>query len=168
MGNRADQYKNKQFNIVWEKIAVTAAQDLITIVAPTYAGAEMRLINLEITQDTEEGDAASEMLNILIHKPAAVGSVGSAVVPRPLNHGQTFASFGGSARQNDTTQAAEGTILWSNSFNIMAGLDRFWEKAGRDEVLVRASEIMVIELQDTPADSITMTAVVRFEINKLI
>lgn len=161
-------HENKQFNIVVEKVAVSVAQDLITIVAPSYEGAEIRLINLEITQDTEEGDAQSEMLSVLIHKSAAVGSVGSAVVPRPTNHGQTYASFGGSARRNDTTQAAEGTQLWSKAFNVMAGLDKYWTKEMRSEVLVRASEIMVIELQDIPADAITVTTNVLFEINKLI
>lgn len=162
---RSDRYSNRQFNIVFEKVAVSAAQDLIEIVAPSYTGAELRLINLRISQDSDEGDSEAEMLNVLIHKGSTSGSGGSSVTPRPLNHSHAFT---GTAEINNTTQSTEGEKLWSESFNIMAGLDNFWEKASRDEVNVKAGERLIIELQDAPSDALTMTVTCKFEINKLV
>lgn len=165
MGDREDVYKNRRFNIVLEKIAVTAAQDIIEIVAPSYTGAELRLVNLEINQDSEEGDSESEMLNVLIHKASTSGSSGAAVTPRPIGH--SFA-FTGTAERNNTSQGTEGEKLWSGSFNIMAGLDKYWSKDIRDETTIYAGERLVIELQDAPNDSITLTTNLVFEINKLL
>lgn len=163
--DRGDLYKNRQFNIVFAKVAVTAAQDLIEIVAPLYTGAELRLINLKISQSSDKGDTEAEMKNILIHKGSTAGSGGSVVTPRPLNHSHEFT---GTAARNNTSQSTEGEHLWSESFNIMAGLDNFWEKDSRDEVNIKAGERLIIELQDAPDDSLTMSVTVKFEINKLL
>ena len=149
--------ESRRFNVIFEKVAVSAAQDLFTLISPASLYA-IRLINLLITQDSDEGDAQAEMLNILIHKGTTTGSGGSAATPVGLNHSK---SYGGSARVNDTSQGTEGAKIWTSSFNIMTGLDKFWHEDER--FTAENGERLIVELQDAPNDELTMSGVLTFE-----
>lgn len=147
---------SRKFTAVFEKVAVTAAQDLFEIVAPDAV--EVRLISIHITQDTEEADAQAEMLSVIIHRGSTSGSGGSTVTPKGLNHRKTC---GCTVEANNTTQSTEGDILWAFAWNVMTGLNKYWEEDER--ITIQEEERLIVELQDAPSDSITMSGVITFE-----
>ena len=112
-----------------------------------------------ISQSSDAGDAASEQLNILVHRGSTDGSGGSTVTPAPMQVGD--AAFGGTVAANNTTQSTEGTQLHSEAFNVMAGCSVWWTPETRP--VISPSGRLVIELQTAPADSLTMSGTVYFE-----
>lgn len=147
----------RMYTVTFEKVAVTAIQDLFEIVAPSDA--VVVLHNAQVSQDSDEGDTEAEQLNILIHRGSTSGSGGSTVTPAPLEVGD--AAFGGTCEANNTTQGTEGTQVWSESFNIQVG----WHFIPTPETrpVISPSGRLIIELQDAPADSLTMSGSVTFE-----
>ena len=53
------------------------------------------------------------------------------------------------------------SILWPESFNVMAGLDRVFTPEQR--IVISPSGRVIVELQTAPADSLTMSGVVVIE-----
>ena len=145
------------YSASFEKVAVTAVQDLFELVAP--ADAVLLVHSLYLSQDTEEGDAEDEMLSILIHRGTATGSGGTTVTASPLNVGD--AAFGGTVEANNTTQSAEGTFLHADAWSVRAGLQMVWTPETRP--VVSPSGLLIVELQDAPADSITASGSIYFE-----
>lgn len=145
------------YSATFEEVAVTAAQDLIEIVAPSDAVVVIHSVS--ISQSTEAGDAQSEMLNLLYHRGSTSGSGGTTVTPAPMNAGD--AAFGGTCEANNTTQGTEGTILRAENFNVLAGY--IWQPTPEERMVVSPSSRLIIELQTAPADSVTMSGTVVFE-----
>lgn len=139
------------YRIPFEQVAVTVAQDLFEINAP--ADAAVRLHEVKLSQSTDAGDTESEQLNVLIHRGTTSGSGGSAVTPAPLSVGD--AAFGGTCEVNNTTQSTEGTKLDSFDFNVMAGNETIYTPEARIDI--SPSGRLIVELQSTPADSLTMS-----------
>lgn len=155
-------YQNRVYTAVFERVAVTAAQDLFELVAS--ANAELRLKRLQISQDSDQGAAAAqEMLDVLIHSGTTSGSGGSTVVPNPQNQS---AAFGGTCEANNTTQSTEGVIKWAHSFDIWNGLDIQWEKG--EYIYIPRSGRINIELQAAPQDELTMSGTLTFEEEYLV
>jgi hypothetical protein len=149
--------ENVIYSAVFEEVTVSAAQDFFEIVAsPTE---NVRLIGFNISQSSDAGDAAAEQLNILIHRGTTSGSAGSAVVPAPVNPGDI--AFGGTVEANNTTQSTEGVKVMSACFNIAAGIEYWWPYEVRP--VVPKNGRIIIELQSTPADALTMSGTVWFE-----
>lgn len=142
---------------VFEKVAVTAAQDLFEIVAP--ADASVIVHSCTITQDSDAGDAQAEMLAILIHRGTATGSGGTTITPSPLQVGD--AAFGGVVEANNTTQSVEGTFLHGEAFNVQIGF--YYLPPPEDRPVISPSGLFIVELQDAPADSLTMSGTIVFE-----
>lgn len=147
----------RMYAAVFEEVAATAAQDLFEINAPSDA--VVVLHSLHLSQSSDAGDAQSEQLAILIHRASTSGSGGSTVTATPLNVGD--AAFGGTVEANNTTQGTEGTFVHSEAFNVMAGISIVWTPETRP--VLSPSGRIVIEMQTTPADSLTLNGTVYFE-----
>lgn len=145
------------YSATFEQVAVTAAQDLFEIVAPSDAIVAVHAFTL--SQSSDAGDVEAEQLNILIHRGSTSGSGGSSLTARPLQVGD--AAFGGTIEANNTTQSTEGVILHSESFSIVAGANIIWTPELRP--IISPSGRLIIELQTTPTDSLTMSGTVYFE-----
>lgn len=145
------------YSATFEEVAVTAAQDLFEINAPSDATVIVHAVH--ISQSSDAGDAQSEQLNVLIHRGSTSGSGGSTPTAAPLSLGDP--AFGGTVEANNTSQSTEGTQLHSENFNVMAGLSIIWTPETRP--VISPSGRLIIELQTAPADSLTMSGTVYFE-----
>ena len=139
----------RRYRIVFEEVAISAAQDLIEIVAPSDA--VVILHEWAFYQSSDAGDAESEQLNIIVHRGSTSGSGGSTATPRPNQLGD--AAFGGTAEVNNTTQGTEGDILDTLSFNVMAGAERIYTP--ESVKVISPSGRLIVELQTAPTDTIT-------------
>lgn len=147
------------YTAVFEGVTVSAAQDFFEIVAP--ADAVVVLHAVYITQTSDVGDSAEEMLSCVIQTGATTtGSGGSTPTPS-TNLGDS--AFGGTVEANNTTEASAGTILnrHRESFNIRAG----WIYIPTPEMrfVLSPSARMTITLITVPADDLTMDGTVYFE-----
>lgn len=151
--------------------AVTAAQDLFEVTAPSDKFVILRRVLLG--QYTDEGDAQAEMLSLeLVRGNTTAGSGGSSVTPRMLADQNGPAADTAVAR-NNTTEAADGTehSLWAESFNIMAGfswptwapMQPMLAAPTKALIVLNPSEIFCVRLLEAPADSITMNGTLEFE-----
>lgn len=145
------------YSAVFEEVAVTAAQDLFEITAPSDAA--VRVHSLHIGQSTDAGDTESEQLNILIHRGSTSGSGGTTVTPSPTNTG--YPAAGSTVEANNTTQGTEGAQVHADCFNVMSGYQMIWTPETRP--VISPSGRIIVELQTAPADSITMSGTIYFE-----
>src|SRR6187399_3083052 len=96
------------YTAVSKGIAVTAAQDIFEISAPSDAIVVVH--GFELFQATELGDAAEEQLLFTTNRGVGAttsGSGGSSVTPQPREDGD--AAFGGTVERNNTSQMAAGS-----------------------------------------------------------
>lgn len=150
----------RMYTAIFAGVAVSAAQDLFEINAP--ADSCVLLHAVYITQTSDVGDAAEEMLSIAIKSGATTsGSGGSAPTAVPLQLQDS--AFGGTVEANNTTQASLGTIVTHHreSFNIRGG----WIYIPTPEMrkTLAPSGRMTIELITVPADALTMDGTIYFE-----
>lgn len=149
------------YSVNFENVAVTAAQDFFEI-SPTD-DKPVRLLGLFLSQSTETGDAAEEMMRVeVVRGHSTGGSGGSAQTPVPIDPADTAAGF--AAEVNNTTIASAGTglILHSEAFNIRSGLAMFWTP----ETAPKANQgntTIVVRLMANPADSVTMNGTLYVE-----
>ncbi len=150
----------RMYTAQFTDVAVSAIQDLFELVAP--ADAVVLLHALHLSQKSDVGDAAEEILNIQITSGhTSSGSGGSSVTPVPVHFGD--AAFGGTCEANNTTQASAGTIVthYSLGWNIRGPLDYIWTPETRP--VLSPSRRMCVELPAAPADAITMSGTIVFE-----
>lgn len=148
------------YTAVFNNVAITAIQDLFEIVAASDA--VVLIHDIHLSQNTDVGDAAEEVLRIeLTSGHSTSGSGGSAPTAIPRNIGQ--AAFGGTVEVNNTTQASSGTIVthyvWN--WNIRVGFDKIFTPETRPRIA--PSGRMCLELPAAPADSITASGSITFE-----
>ncbi len=146
------------YSATFEAIAVTAAQDLFEINAPSTA--LVRILGLSIFQTTDVGDAEEEIRAILVKTGATTSGNGTAITPVPNNQGD--AAFGGTVERNGTTKATGGTIVtkWIFGWNVRVPLDFFWTP--ETAPVIRPGIRGTIELLNAPTDSLTMSGTVVF------
>lgn len=147
----------RMYAAVFEKVAVSAVQDLFEIVAPSDA--VVIIHGWSIGQSSDAGDSESEQLNILVHRGSTSGSGGTTVTPSPMQVGD--AAFGGTVEANNTTQGTEGAFIDARTFNVMAGIEVIYTPETRPTL--SPSGRLIIELQDAPGDALTMNGSVFFE-----
>jgi hypothetical protein len=148
------------YTAVFNNVAVAAIQDLFELVAP--ADSIVVLHDIHLSQNTDVGDAAEEVLRIeLTSGQTTSGSGGSAVTPVPAQLQDS--AFGGTCEANNTTQASAGTIVthyvWN--WNIRVGFDKIFTPETRP--VIAPSRRMCLELPAAPADSVTMSGSITFE-----
>lgn len=150
----------RMYTAVFNNVAITAIQDLFELVAP--ADAIVVLHDIHLSQNTDVGDAAEEILRIeLTSGHTSSGSAGSAPTAIPLAFGD--AAFGGTVEVNNTTQASAGTIVthyvWN--WNIRVGFDKVFTPETRP--ILSPSRRLCLELPAAPADSVTASGSITFE-----
>lgn len=148
------------YTAVFNQVAVTAQQDLFEIVSP--ADAITIIHGLELSQSTELGDAAEEMLTVLIRRGQTTsGSGGTAVTANPIETGSS--AYGGTVEANNTTRATTGTILTLRADNWNVRMPYLWLPTPEMRPINGPSSRMTFELASTPADAITMSGTLWFE-----
>ena len=155
------------FTAAFSAVAISAAQDLFEIVAPSDS--RIRLLEIDIGQYTDFGDAAAEILSIAIHRGHTVsGSGGSTVTPENVNpYGR--ASGATVEANNDTVATTSGKLLWATAWHLQAGF--IWRPPEdvprgvdpfRRHILIKPSQRLVIRIT-VPADPITTNGSILFE-----
>lgn len=153
------------YTAIFKSTAVTAAQDLFEIAAPTDAVVIVHEFGL--FQTTELGDSAEEQLLLTTNRGVGTvtsGSGGASVTPQPISDGDT--AFGGTVERNNTTIMAVGTGTLETDLEVMAWNIRMpFQKIYTPETrpVVSPGNRWTIELESAPADSITMHGYVIFE-----
>ena len=140
-------------------VAVTAAQDVFEIVAPSDKCVIVHEVVIE--QSSDAGDAQAELLRVqAIRGFTTSGSGGSAVTPAPLESGN--AAAGSSVEANNTTVATTGTTatIFDRAFNVQIGF--FWQPTPECRIVLSPSHRLVIRIP-APADSLTMHGTMVFE-----
>lgn len=145
------------YSVSFDDVAVTAAQDLFEITAPSTGMAVLH--SVRVGQSSEEGDAAAEMLHVTIQRATASGSGGAAATPRP--HAVGHAASAVLAEVNNTTEATTLTPIIEDAFNVQVGW--LYQPTPEERIYVPPSGILVVTLPDTVADSITMSGTLTFE-----
>lgn len=153
--------RGSTFVVSFAAVAVTAAQDVFELVAP--ATSKLVIREVVLGQYTDFGDAAAEILSVLmIRGNATSGSGGSAATPVNLASHTGAKSAGATAEVNNTTVASTGSpvTLRAEAWNVQTPY-RFYP-APTEQIVVNASERFVVRLT-APADSITMNGTLVFE-----
>lgn len=143
------------YTVVFDNVAVTAAQDFFEITPADDKPVE--LLGLLLSQSSDVGDAAEELLRYsIVRGHATSGSGGSAPTPRPLD--RSGAAAGLTAEVNNTTIASAGTgvTLFHDCFNVRAGLQVWFPPECYPEAS-QGDTTIVVRLLSTPADSLTMS-----------
>lgn len=149
------------FSAQFNNVAVTAAQDLFELNAPSTGPVVVH--RCIITQTSDFGDAQSEILRILaIRGYTTSGSGGSA--PTAVDLGLTAATFGGTVEANNTTAASAGSpvTLHAEGWNVAGAFD--YLPTPETRIWVPASGRLVFNLPSAPADSLTMSGTLIFEV----
>ena len=116
-----------------------------------------------LSQNTEVGDAAEEMINVEITRDNSVDASGGGSAPAAVPLDSNDAADSATIAEGSTTDAS-GTpvILHSESFNVRVG----WAYIPTPEMRPRADladQNLVLQLVTAPADSITFDCTVYFE-----
>lgn len=145
-------------------VAVTAAQDLFEIAAPSTGIVIVH--EWGVSQNTDVGDAAEEILRLEeVRGDGTVtsGSGGSTHTPQPIDNGD--AAAGSTVEINNTTRMAAGTgvldELAQYGWNVRTHFEKVYTPETRP--VVTPSDRWTLALDDTPADSLTMSGYVLFE-----
>ena len=155
------------FSAAFSAVAISVAQDLFEIVAP--ANSRVRLLEIDIGQYSDFGDAQAEILSLTIHRGHTVsGSGGSSVTP--VNISPYGAAAGSTVEANNTTVATtSGTLLWATGWHVQAGF--LWgplENAPRSvlpfrrHIIIKPSQRLVIRILG-PTDALTTNGSILFE-----
>lgn len=117
------------------------------------------LCRLFLSQGSEVGDAMEEGIRVTVKRlnTFSVGSGGATIdsVETPDSSG---GNPGATVRANDTTPAtgASTDILWDCYWNVRAPLELVWADE-RFRPVVKGAEGLVVVLETTPADDITIS-----------
>jgi hypothetical protein len=154
----------RRHTAVFKEIAVTAAQDLFEITAPTDAIVVIHSWN--VSQKSEVGDAQEEGLTLTCNRGVGAttsGSGGSSVTPQQIEDGDS--AFGGTVERNNTTPMAAGSgsleELEVCSWNVRVPYVCIYPPELRP--VISPGNRWTLELETAPADSITMSGTIVFE-----
>ena len=144
----------RRYRVPFDNVAVTAAQDLVTIFGAT--GKMCRIIEVAVCA-SDTALPTSQMLDLRCrYLPATVttGSGGAAGVITPTDPGDAAASF--TARTNDTSKAttnATATVRLERACHIYAGLDYMFP----DPPPVGPTDAFVFELLSTVSGTVHLS-----------
>jgi hypothetical protein len=147
------------FTATFSAVAVTAAQDVFEIVAPSNA--RVRIHEITLGQYSDFGDAAAEILSVTILRGHTTsGSGGSSVTPSNMSGTSGASSATATVEANNTTVATGGSpaTLRAESWNIQVP----WLHIGDSNFILETSQRLVIRIT-VPADSLTMNGTLVFE-----
>lgn len=154
----------RMYTTFFKAVAVTAQQDFFEILAPTDAVVVIH--EWELSQQTEAKDAEEEMLTVTENRGVGTvtsGSGGSTHTPQPIEDGDP--ATGAVVEINNTTKMVVGTgsidELRPYNWNVRQPLTKVFTPETRP--VISPGNRWTLELETTPADSITMSGFVVFE-----
>lgn len=151
----------RMYTVVDKARAITAQVDLVEILAGT--GKTVVVHGWLFTQETETGDAAEEMLRLVCERGVAgtSGSGGTTATCHPRMDNDT--ACGATVEVGNTTKYAAGTLeeLEVHAVNIRQPYLMIYTPEMRPYIV--PADRWIIELETTPADSITYSLTVWFE-----
>jgi hypothetical protein len=153
------------YTAAFKAVAVTAQQDFFQI---TPAANQTVIVHRwMLTQSTEVGDAQEEMLMLTTNRgvgATTTGSGGSTLTAQPVSDGDGV--YGGVVLANNTTKmvAGSGSLeeLEAFAWNERIPFDMVYTPEFRPQIL--GSARWTLELETTPADSVTISGCVWFEV----
>jgi len=157
------------YTATFSAVAVSAAQDVFEITPP--ANSRVRIRELRLGQYTDFGDAAAEILSVLIIRGYTVsGSNGTAVTPTNVSGHSGALAASSAVEANNTTVANTGSpvTLWADAWNIAtpyifaptmpAPRQGWWG----EHLILAPSQRLVFRIT-APADALTMNGTLVFE-----
>ncbi len=146
----------RMFSVEFSNVAVTAQQDLFQIEALVTP---ITLHAVYISQSTDVGDAAAEGLSILIRRVTDAVTDDLATVKMDTGDATQTADVA----INETSELVTGAeIIHSEVWNVAQGPFIYLPPPELRPMAVISDDI-VINLNTTPADSITMSGTCYFE-----
>lgn len=137
--------------------AVTAATDLFELTAATNI--PIRIWGWNISQDTDTGDAAEEVLQLYLKHAVTAGSGGTAVTPS--RHVPSDVAASATCNRNVSTAATGGTVVATRGWNIRMPEDHWFTPESAP--VFHAGNDPVVLSNSAPADSITVSGYLIFE-----
>ena len=110
-------------------------------------------------QDTDYGDAQSELLRIQLLRATTGGTGGTTPTAAPTSKGD--AAFGGTCRAFATVDATGLTVLIDESFNVQAGW--LYDPAPEERIEISPSDRIVMFVEKAPADPFDAVVTMIFE-----
>ena len=145
----------RMFTVQFTEVAVTAQQDLFQIEALVVP---VTIHAIFLSQTSDVGDAAAENLSILLRR--FTDDVTNDLAEVKLDEGDSAANA--DLAINETTELVTGTeTVHSEAWNI--ALPFIWMPPPEMRINVKIGEGMAVNLNTTPADSITMSGTLYFE-----
>lgn len=152
----------------FKAVAVTAQQDFFELRAPTNQSVIIH--GWLLSQNTELADAAEEQLLLTTNRGSGSvtsGSGGNTATAVPLVRTGPSLASGGAVEINNTTKLAVGTgtlttDLEVHNWNIRVPYHMVYTPEMRPVVI--GTDYWTLELETTPADSITISGTLWFEV----
>ncbi len=145
----------RMFTAGFTEVAVTAQQDLFQIEALVVP---VVLHAVFLSQSTDVGDAAAENLSILLRR--FTDAVTNDIAEVKLDPGSAAANA--DLAINETTELVTGTeTVHSEVWNI--ALPFVWMPPPEMRIIIKIGDGLAVNLNTTPADSITMSGTMYFE-----
>lgn len=162
MGDTFDQQLRQSlgvYSVTFKAVAITAAQDLFSLLTPATCRAVLRAIYLN--QYSDFGDAQAEILSVaLVRGNTVAGSGGGAFTPIPLRPWMQASQT--VVRINDTTIASSGTeqVMIADGWNVAAGWP--YQPCEAERIGLDVSSRLALRIL-APADSLTVNGTLIFE-----
>ncbi len=138
-------------------IAQTTSGDVLQIVMA--AAVSGRLLGASYTQTSEAGDSAAEQGLMIVQRATGAGTGGTSVTGRALS--ATAAASSATILRHNTADATTLSVLMVEGFNWQIGW--FFSPTNHQEIEFGGADILVFNLGNVPADSITTSMTVWFE-----
>lgn len=143
------------YTVEFEAVAVTAQVDFFELTPADDKPVEV--LGLFLSQSSDTGDAAEEILRYrVIRGHTTGGSGGAAPTPRPLNRSAAAAGFAAETCNTTIASAGTGVNLHSGTFNVRVG-EQLWLPESCEWTASQADTTLVVRLMAAPADSLTMS-----------
>ena len=159
------------FTATFSAVAVTAAQDVFEITAPSTSRVLIR--EIRIGQYSDFGDAQAEILSVLVLRGyTTTGSGGTTLTPANTRGHASAPASASVVKANNTTVAANGSpvTLLADSFNVQFGfrLNYAAEDAIALGYLLEPSQRLVVRIT-APVDALTTNGTITYqEVGKVV
>ncbi len=145
----------RRYSCSFTEVAVTAQQDLFQIEANTVPA---RILGVFLSQSSDVGDTESEALSILIRR--VTDAVTNDVAEVNIDGGNSAANA--DLAVNETTELVTGAAtIHSEAWNILTPF--VYLPTPELAPIVEVGNAIVVNLNTTPADSLTMSGTLYFE-----
>jgi hypothetical protein len=143
------------FSAPMDALAFTTATDVFELTVPSTCRCEV--LEMDLGQTTDLGDAQEEVLRIGVYRGATAGSTGTSLTEQPF-----VDSNDGAARvavvANRGTASTGGTLLQIIPWNIRIPLEKIWIPELRP--IAEISTVLTFRLLSAPTDSITCSGTI--------